>query len=83
MAQLVLHDAELFPEEFYPGFEYVDALLKIDGSKVPAEYVPKKGLLFFDAPKPLEVGTHSMEVGTSDLVGNSSVIAVTFNVKTN
>jgi len=65
------------------GINYRKTYMKIDGSKVPAEYVPKKGLLFFDAPKPLEVGTHSMEVGTSDLVGNSSVIAVTFNVKTN
>jgi hypothetical protein len=63
------------------GINYRKTYMNIDGRKVPAEYVPKKGVLIFNAPKPLKAGTHSMEIGTSDLVGNTSGIAVTFRVE--
>lgn len=62
------------------GINYRKTYMKLDGRKVPAEYVPKKGVLFFNSPKPLTAGTHSLEVGTSDLVGNASETMVTFSV---
>jgi hypothetical protein len=65
------------------GINYKKTCMLIDGEKVPAEYVPKKNLLFFVPLKPLEEGAHSMKIIASDLVGNTSKVEVRFKVEPN
>jgi len=63
------------------GINYKKTRMLIDGEKVPAEYIPKKNLLLFDPPKPLEEGAHSLKIIASDLVGNTSKVEVRFKVE--
>ncbi|RLA93329.1 MAG: hypothetical protein DRG25_04745, partial [Deltaproteobacteria bacterium] len=63
------------------GINYKKTTMLIDGEKVPAEYIPKKNLLLFDPPKPLEEGAHSLKIIASDLVGNTSKVEVRFKVE--
>ncbi|MBN2466938.1 MAG: M23 family metallopeptidase [Deltaproteobacteria bacterium] len=62
------------------GIDYYKTCMLIDGMKVPAEYIPKKGILLFFPLKPLPPGSHSLEIIAVDLVGNSSQKAVAFTV---
>jgi len=56
-------------------------LLKLDGSKVIAEYDPEAKVLFYTPDAPLEPGPHVVELFVKDRCGNAATLRHAFRVE--
>jgi len=63
------------------GVNSTSVVMQLDGQAVGATYVEETGELVFLPTAPLTVGSHTINVSASDVVGNPATVTATFVVR--